>query len=144
MQSIRLQKILRQRRGAGSRLPYPRVHRTRKVRGLSIHAPIQAATNLSADPASLHLGNGGRCTESPQQIDEHIAALPYEQPLATPLTAMSAELISLSEPSKVGRLCRRDIDLKMHAPRGQGERAPRKDATAKKGESTVLRRARAS
>jgi hypothetical protein len=142
--TIRLQKILRQRRGAGSGLPDPGVHCTGEVRGLSIHAPIQASTNFAADPASLHLGNGGRCTESPQQIDEHIAALPYEQPLATPLAAMSAKLISLSEPSKIGRLCRRDIDLKMHAPRSEGERAPCKDATAKKGESTVLRRARAS
>jgi hypothetical protein len=119
------------------------VHCTGEVRGLSIHAPIQAPTNLSADPARLHLSHCGRCTESPEEINKHIAALPYEQPLATPLAAMSAKLISLSEPSKIGRLCRRDIDLKMHAPRSEGERAPCKDATAKKGESTVLRRARA-
>jgi hypothetical protein len=119
VQSVRLQKILLQRRSAGSRLPDPSMYCTGEVRSLSIHASIQASTNLAANPARLHLGDGGRCTEPPQQINEHISALPHEQSLATPLATMPAKLISLSEPSKIGRLCRRDIDLKMHAPRGE-------------------------
>jgi hypothetical protein len=69
------------------------MHRTREVRGLSIHAAIQASANLSADAAGLHLGHCGSCTESPQQINEHIATLPYEQSLATSLATMSAKLI---------------------------------------------------
>jgi hypothetical protein len=95
------------------------VYCTGEVRGLSIHTPIQASTNLAADPASLHLCDGSCCTEPPQQINEHIATLPYEQTLATALATMPAKLISLSEPSKIGRFCRRDVDLKMHAPRGE-------------------------
>jgi hypothetical protein len=92
---------------------------TGEVRGLSIHTPVQASTDLAADPARLHLSDGGRCTKPTQQIDEYISALPHKQSLATPLATMSAELIPLCEPSKLARLCRRDIDLKVHAPRGE-------------------------
>jgi hypothetical protein len=66
VQSVCLQKILRQRQGAGSRLPHPSVHRTGEVRCLSIHTAIQRPTYLSPDATSLHLGHRGRCSESPQ------------------------------------------------------------------------------
>ena len=94
--SICLQKILLQRRGAGSCLSHPGVHRTREVRSFSIHAAIQASTNLSAHPASLHLRDCRSCTESPQQVDQYIAALPNKQPLAASFATVSAELISFS------------------------------------------------
>jgi hypothetical protein len=70
------------------------VHRTGQVRGLSIHAAVQASANLSADPASLHLRHCGSCTEPPKKINEYVAALPYEESFATALATMSAELIS--------------------------------------------------
>jgi hypothetical protein len=70
------------------------VHRTREVRSLSIHAAIQASTHLSAHPASLHLRHCGSCTESPQKINEYVAALPYQESFAAALATMSAELIS--------------------------------------------------
>jgi hypothetical protein len=92
------------------------MHRTREVRGLSIHAAIQASANLSADAAGLHLGHCGSCTESPQQINEHIATLPYEQSLATSLAPMSAKLIELCQSGKMRRLCGGDVDLKVHTP----------------------------
>jgi hypothetical protein len=70
------------------------VHRTSEVRGLSIHAAVQASANLSADPAGLHLSHCGSCTESPQKINEYVAALPYEETFATAFAKVSAELIS--------------------------------------------------
>jgi hypothetical protein len=116
VQPIRLQEFLLQRRGAGSRLPDPCEHCTVEVRGLSIHAPIQASANLATNPARLHLSDSGRCAEPTQQIDEDISAFPYEQPFATALAPMSAEMVSFGEPGKVARLTRRDIDLKVDAP----------------------------
>ncbi len=78
VQSVCLQKVLRQRQGAGSRLSHPSVHRTSEVRCFSIHTAIQRPTHLSPDATSLHLGHRGRCSESTQQINKNITALPHE------------------------------------------------------------------
>ena len=78
VQSVCLQKVLRQRQGAGSRLSHPSVHRTGEVRCLSIHTAIQRPTHLSPDATSLHLGHRGRRSESTQQINKKITALPHE------------------------------------------------------------------
>jgi hypothetical protein len=64
--------------GFGSRLPHPSVHRTGEVCCLSIHTAIQCPTHFSPDATSLHLGHRGRCSESTQQINKNIAALPHE------------------------------------------------------------------
>jgi hypothetical protein len=69
------------------------MHRTREVRGLCIHAAIQAPPNLSPDATGLHLGDCGGGPESPQKINQYIATLPYEQPLPPSLAPMSAKLI---------------------------------------------------
>jgi hypothetical protein len=69
------------------------VHRTREVRGLGVHAAIQAPPNLSPNATGLHLGNCSGGPESSQQINEHIATLPHEQTLATSLAPMSTKLI---------------------------------------------------
>jgi hypothetical protein len=69
------------------------VHRTREVRGLSIHTAIQAPPNLSPDATGLHLGHCGGGTEAPQKVNEYIAALPHEQPLPPSLAPVSAKLI---------------------------------------------------
>jgi hypothetical protein len=95
------------------------VHRAGEVRSLSIHAAVQASANLSADSAGLHLRHCGSCTESPQKINEYVAALPYQESFAAALATMSAELISFGQPGKISRLFRGDVDLKMHTPRGQ-------------------------
>jgi hypothetical protein len=88
--SICLEKILLQCRRARSRLPHPSMHCAGEVRGLGIHTAIQVPSNLSADATRLHLSDGSRCAESPQQIDEHLATLPYQEPLAASLSPMSA------------------------------------------------------
>jgi len=69
------------------------MHRTREVRGLCIHAAIQAPPNLSPDATGLHLSHCGGCTEPPQKVNQYIATLPHDQPLAPSLAPMSAKLI---------------------------------------------------
>jgi hypothetical protein len=46
------------------------MHRTREVRGLGIHAAIQASPNLSPDATGLHLGHCGGGTESPKKVNQ--------------------------------------------------------------------------
>jgi hypothetical protein len=92
------------------------VHRTREVRGLSIHTAIQAPPNLSADATGLHLGHCGGGTESPQKVNQYIATLPQEQPLTPSLAPVSAKMIYLCQSSKMRRLCGGDIDLQVHTP----------------------------
>jgi hypothetical protein len=72
------------------------VHCAGEVRGLSIHAAVQASANLSADPAGLHLRHCGSCTESAQKINQNVAALPYDESFATAIATMSAKMISFS------------------------------------------------
>ena len=78
VQSVCLQKVLRQRQGAGSSLSHPSMHRTGEVRCLGIHTAIQRPTHLSPDATSLHLGHRGRCSESSQQNNQKVTALPHE------------------------------------------------------------------
>jgi hypothetical protein len=115
------QKILLQRQGAGVRLTHPSVHCPREVRSLGIHTSIQASSHLAADAAGFELSHGGRCTKSAQQNDEILATLPYQEPLAAPLSPMTSKLIQRSKLGEMRRLLRRNIDLKMHRPRSEGE-----------------------
>lgn len=121
MQPIGLQKIILQGRGAGVRLTHPSVHRPREVRSLGIHTAIQVSSYLATDAAGFELSHGGRCTKSPQQNDEILATLPNQEPLATPLSPMTSKLIERSKLGEMRRLLRRNIDLKMHRPRSEGE-----------------------
>ena len=119
--AIGLQKIILQRRGAGARLSHPSVHRPREVRSLGIHTAIQTSSHLAADAAGFELSHGSRCAKSAQQNDELLATLPYQEPLAASLSPMTSKLITRSELGEMRRLLRRNIDLKMHRPRSEGE-----------------------
>jgi hypothetical protein len=76
---------------------------------------------MPADAAGFELSHGGRCTKSAQQNDEILATLPYQEPLAAPLSPMTSKLIQRSKLGEMRRLLRRNIDLKMYRPRSEGE-----------------------
>jgi hypothetical protein len=78
VESVRLQKVILQRRGAGVRLSHPGMHGTGEVRRFSIHTAIERATDLSSDAASLQFGYCGGSSEAAQQIDENISTLPHQ------------------------------------------------------------------
>jgi len=116
MQAPRLEQLLFERRGAGSRLPNPGADGTREVRGLGIHAAIEAAAHLPADATRLHLGYCSSCAESPQQVNKQISTLPHQQSLPAPLSPMSTKAIPCGQLGEISRLVHRDVDLEVHTP----------------------------
>jgi hypothetical protein len=116
LKAPRLQQFRLKRHGAGSRLSNPSADGTREVRGLGIHASIEAATHLPANATGLHLGYCSSCAESPQQLNKQIATLPHQQSLPAPLSPMSTKAIQCGKPGEIIRLVHRDVYFEVHTP----------------------------